>query len=540
MRPDQHVVVREGLLQVRVACRDALAGRVADRTRDHADAVVEVPIRQIRRWQHVGVDEQQPRVASGRHADIAGVIRALLGRGRQHCDVPVLTRGARGRAVVDHRHGVLRRELQRIQAPQQRVQRISEPKNGTTMSTPGRSMLDIVPDGPPRDASTTLLAVSRDEVVHIVRNYGVLSETWIPEGIEAVQRFGWQPWILPTGRIEAGAERLGPPRSRWLAPQPPGTVRRLLDVARGRTVANRRSASLVGPLRTIRPGVAHAHFGWTAAEARLAAHEAGVPLVATFHGSDLTVYPGHRRAWDYGRLFRGIAEVIVVSEFLARKLPRYGFRRRAHVIPMGIALDALPFRGALTQFDAPRVLYVGRLIGFKGADVLLRSVPLVRAQVPEATFQIIGDGPLRAHCEDLHRSLGLDGPVTLRGALPRAEVYAELAKAHVVVVPSRDEESGRAEARSVLAMEAMAIGAPVVATDNRGLPETIPPEHRGDLARQGDPEALAAALVERITRPETWQSRAEVAHAWVEREFAWPRIAERIADVYAEAAGGRP
>jgi colanic acid/amylovoran biosynthesis glycosyltransferase len=377
--------------------------------------------------------------------------------------------------------------------------------------------------------------VNQGEVVHIVRDLGVLSEAWLPESIAAAGRLGWQPWIVATGTLHAGAEQLEPSRRRWLVPQPPRRARRMRDLATLRTVADRRSAALLAPLRTVRPALAHAHLGWTAAEARQATVEAGVPLVTTFHGSDLLVYPGRRRAWDYRRLFRSVAEVIVVSEFLADRLPVFGFRRRPHVIPMGIDLDRLPYRGPLS--DRPHVLFVGRLVGFKGADVLLRAIPAVRAAVPEATFELIGDGPLRGRCEELARSLGIAGHVRFLGALPRAEVYGQMARAPLVVVPSREAENASAEARSVVAMEAMALGAAVVATDNGGLPETIPPEHRADLARQGDPEALAAALVERLTRPETWGERAAVARGWVERTFAWPVVARQIGDVYAAAAG---
>ena len=383
-------------------------------------------------------------------------------------------------------------------------------------------------------ARDSLFAVNQSEVVHIVRDLGVLSEAWIPESIAATARLGWRPWVIATGTVHPGAERLEPARRSWLVPQPPGRARRVHDVATLRTVADRRSAALVPPLRTMRPALAHAHFGWTAAEARQATVEAGVPLVTTFHGSDLLVYPGHRRAWDYRRLFRSVAEVIVVSEFLAQRLPTFGFRRRPHVIPMGIDLERLPFRGPVDY--RPHVLFVGRFVGFKGADVLVRAIPAVRASVPDATFELVGDGPLRTRCEALSRSLGVEAAVTFRGALPRDAVYDVMAQAPLVVVPSREGEHASAEARSVVAMEAMAVGAAVVATDNGGLPETIPPEHRADLARQGDPDALAAALVERLTRPETWGERAASARRWVEQTFAWPVIARRISAVYAAAA----
>jgi glycosyltransferase involved in cell wall biosynthesis len=371
-----------------------------------------------------------------------------------------------------------------------------------------------------------------------VRSYGLVSENWIAEGIQATAELGWEPWLVATGQIADGAERLTPSRDRWLVPEPPSRARRARDLGLLRTSADRRSASLLPPLRTVRPALAHAHFGWAAAEARAAAVEARVPLVATFHGSDLTIDPGRRRSWDYRRLLRAAAAVIVVSDFLARKLPAFGFDREAHVIPMGIDLAQLPLRPERRLPERPTVLFVGRLVGFKGADVLVQAVPEVLRAFPEARFEVIGDGPLRDVCAGLVRRHGLERSVTLSGALPRPQVYERLAAADVVVVPSRDEENGRAEGRSVLAMEAQAVGAAVVATDNGGLPETFPPEHRADLARAGDPASLAAALVARLSRPGDWRERALVARSWVERNFAWPEIGRRIDHVYRTVADG--
>src|SRR6185503_15366340 len=106
----------------------------------------------------------------------------------------------------------------------------------------------------------------------------------------------------------------------------------------------------------------HAHFGWAGADAVLAARRLRLPLLVSFHGTDLTVYPAvepwRRR---YPAMLAGADRVTVVSDFLAGLLRDAGHDGRVDVVPTGIRLERFPFRGPRAPSGGLRLVFVGRL-----------------------------------------------------------------------------------------------------------------------------------------------------------------------------------
>lgn len=381
----------------------------------------------------------------------------------------------------------------------------------------------------------------RPRVVHVVRSYGEISETFIADGIQAIDEAGWETWVV-AGSVKRRDWFPFPPDERVLEARRPGASRRALDRLALRSSADRRSRGLEPAIATARPALVHAHFGWGAADARLASRRLGLPLVATFRGADLTIFPGYKRFYrDYRRVFRQLGRAICISEFLAAKLRSYGYERRIDIVPSGIRLEAFPFRGALVEGDAVRLLYVGRQVPYKGVDVLVRALALAAREEPALTLDVVGDGPCRPENERLARELGVERRVTWHGAQPRAGVLEALRRAHVFVMPSRTTPSGQAEGLGNVSKEALAVGVQVIATANGGIPETIPPGQRDELVSEGDPRALADRIVALVRARDVWPRRAAEGRAWVEREFDWRRLAARIADIYDEVLdeGGR-
>ncbi len=99
--------------------------------------------------------------------------------------------------------------------------------------------------------------------------------------------------------------------------------------------------------------------------------------------------------------------------------------------------------------------------------MLLDAVHIARRDGADVTLDIIGDGPDRAALEARSAQLGLAGAVRFLGPLPRAALYERMATAHAVVVPSRREGLG------LVAVEALALGRPVIASHVGGLPEVV-------------------------------------------------------------------
>jgi glycosyltransferase involved in cell wall biosynthesis len=253
-------------------------------------------------------------------------------------------------------------------------------------------------------------------------------------------------------------------------------------------------------LRRRRVDVVEAHIAYpTGLIARPVAWLLGAPLVLFAHGADVLDIP--TRSKRHGQLARrtyGAARLVIAnSTFLAteiqRRYPKVGPRVR--VISPGIETALFEGDGGS---DTPRsgILFVGRLVPDKGVDVLIQAVAglggtAVTDTATEARttprLTVIGDGPERERLAAAAAASGID--LVLTGPLDRAQVAAAMRAAAVVAVPSVYREP-----LGLVAIEAMAAGAIVVASATGGLPETVVDGGTGFLVPPGDVAALTDAL----------------------------------------------
>lgn len=220
----------------------------------------------------------------------------------------------------------------------------------------------------------------------------------------------------------------------------------------------------------------------------LAALTTKPPLVVTLHGSDVALARRSAVAPLARAVTRRAAFVAAVSEPLLQEA-RDVFTLdadRSGVARMPVVMDV-----TATAPPPPgppfRLVAVGRASHEKGFDVLLDAMALARAHGLDATVAIIGDGPETAALAARRDRLGLEAAVEFVGPLPRRQLHERLAGAHAVVVPSRNEGLG------LVAVEALAVGRPVIASRVGGLVEVVTPG-TGVLVPREESSALAAAL----------------------------------------------
>jgi glycosyltransferase involved in cell wall biosynthesis len=270
--------------------------------------------------------------------------------------------------------------------------------------------------------------------------------------------------------------------------------------------------------------------------------------VATFHGTDVTTIPVRENApvvgWrgpsghPYARVFERLDLGIAVSELIERRLRALGFSRPIAIVPAGVSLERLAFRARQPPDDHFRLLYLGRLVPDEGVDVLLDALPAVVRDVRQVRLDVIGGGPLAGALRRRAHRLGVADRVAFHGPiLDRERVLEAMRAAHLMVAPSRTMPSGEAEGSPVTTKEAQAIGVPLVATDSGGTGETIPPEHRADLARPNDPDALAERILALLHDRGAREDRARVARAWMEERFDARMLAQRTRELYEEITG---
>jgi glycosyltransferase involved in cell wall biosynthesis len=205
-------------------------------------------------------------------------------------------------------------------------------------------------------------------------------------------------------------------------------------------------------------------------------------------------------------------------------LRRKGFRGLIRNLGLGVDVDRFAPRRAPESDTTLRVGYVGRLEPHKGVSILVAAA----AHVPGCTVEIVGDGPERVAIEQEIARMGLSERVRVVGFADEAELPAAYRRFDVVVVPSL-ETPGWIEQFGRVAVEAMAAGRAVVASQSGALPEVI--GDAGVLVPPGDPAALAATLVRLAAdRPER-QRLGELAQERAQR-FSWASIARHQLSLY--------
>ena len=264
--------------------------------------------------------------------------------------------------------------------------------------------------------------------------------------------------------------------------------------------------------------------------AAFSAHAHGIPTVVTFH-SILRLKRHLLRAANHVFGFAANGTVwTAVSELVATQL-RSAIDAEVGILPNGIDRTFWRSAGAHTGSDPITFVSVMRLHSKKRPRELVRAFLDASRSAPQPVhLRIIGDGPERAAVERDIARLGVhpNASVDLVGWVAPAQVKAELARADAFVLPSQREAFG------IAALEAAAMGLPVIAMADSGSREFIRDEVDGLLCR--DDAALAAAMQRFVTDPAL---RARLSSA--ERDlgrYDWPRVLDAHEHAYQRAITG--
>jgi glycogen(starch) synthase len=303
---------------------------------------------------------------------------------------------------------------------------------------------------------------------------------------------------------------------------------RILDELADRLVAG-------GPTR----GIVHAHTGYPdGAAAVTLADRLGWPLVVTEHSSfvdKILANPARRVAYE--RMLDRAHRLFAVSGMLAAEL-REAFPDHAstiEVLPNAVPIELFE-SGAVDGRVPDELLFVGYRKANKGIENLLRAVAIAFAERPTVRLRLIGqtkDLDEERGWHDLAAALGIAAIVTFDEPRDRAGIAAAMTRASLFVHPSPRETFG------VVAVEALAAGLPVVATDSGGVTEILGPDpgRLGALVPANDPESLAAAIIATLDRGPEFDPA--VLRASVERRFGREFVAERLLVAYREALAAR-
>lgn len=228
---------------------------------------------------------------------------------------------------------------------------------------------------------------------------------------------------------------------------------------------------------------------------------------------------------------------IAVSE-TARELVDLYFPAHFDIVPNGIALERYdPNTDPLPQYRDGRknILFVGRFDeSRKGFRYLVRAMPLVRGQYPDARLIVVGHGDPDPYQRYLQQH-GIDDAI-FAGVVSDEMLPRYYATADTFCAPSTGGESF-----GLILLEAMAIGAPTVASAIPGYSGVIRNGLDGVLVEPKDEQALAMALV-RVLADRDLRERLRASGLEHVQQFSWQRVAEQVVAVYeraiAESAAG--
>ena len=289
------------------------------------------------------------------------------------------------------------------------------------------------------------------------------------------------------------------------------------------------------------PDVVHAH-DWLVAHPSIALAEFfDAPMVSTIHATEA----GRHSGWVSGRISRQVHAseswlaresdaLIACSASMAEEISDLFGPGLApiSVIPNGIDASRWPFAPRRRHDGPPQLLYFGRLEYEKGVHDLIAALPRIRRGHPGTTLTIAGEGTQQDWLTEVARQNKVLKAVRFAGHTNHAELLDLLHRADVAVLPSHYEPFG------IVALEAIAAGAPLVTTNVGGLGEAVIDGQTGLSCPPRDVAALATAVRAALDDPVAAQRRATAAGERLTIDFEWHTVAAKTAQVYRAARRG--
>jgi glycosyltransferase involved in cell wall biosynthesis len=282
--------------------------------------------------------------------------------------------------------------------------------------------------------------------------------------------------------------------------------------------------SLYRAFGRFRPDVVHCHNATAAIFAALPARIAGVKtVIVTRHG---LVRPPYQlpRELKFALASRWCDWIVGVCKGTRTNLLAAPFAARDKIIQIYNGASPADIRAVPWPKSGFTLLHVGRLAPTKDHATLLRAVALTRKRHPDVRLWMVGDGPLEFSLRKLSNELGLNESVTFFGE--QANVSPFLLAADLFVI------SSVTEGLPVSLLEAMSVGLPAVVTDVGGMGEIARLSGAATLVPPSDPESLAGALCDAITKSRELPKMGQLASSCYEQYFRPERMLDEYMNLY--------
>jgi len=209
-------------------------------------------------------------------------------------------------------------------------------------------------------------------------------------------------------------------------------------------------------------------------------------------------------------------------------------RDRIDILPMGVDTERFTSRTYTEikeSFGAKElILFIGRLIDWKGINYLITSMKYVTKIFPNSVLLIGGDGPEKVGLQKLIRELNLERNVFILGSVNTNKLQLYYSSADVFVLPSI-ELNGQTEALGVVLLEAMASGTPVIGSNVGGIPDIINDGVNGFLAEPENAVDIANKIIEVLSNKNLCKKFIEKAYNTIDEKYSWSIISQKLLNI---------
>lgn len=309
------------------------------------------------------------------------------------------------------------------------------------------------------------------------------------------------------------------------------------------------SPNVIGPAMSavrFKPDIVHAHTQFMMGYgAWMAARRLGVPLIGTFHTpvEEYVMYVAKRSkmsqrllkrvAKEYQDWFYKRCDLIIVP---APSAAKYLNVRKKPIVTVSNGLDLSRYgpagreeiRERFGLGTSPVIMHGGRLSYEKRIEGVIAAMPAVLEKVPDAKLLIVGKGPAQKFLEGKVKDLGIERSVVFTGYVSDEDFPKMFAAADVLAINSP------VETQSLIVLEAMATGVPVVGADSGAIPDAVVSGENGYLFKPDDSKALAGHLV-KILADDALRAKLKAGALKTASEHSLEKSAEKLLAVYRQA-----
>ncbi|MCB9079915.1 MAG: glycosyltransferase [Anaerolineaceae bacterium] len=386
------------------------------------------------------------------------------------------------------------------------------------------------------------------KIAYLVKDYGLISETFITDLIEGLAKTDHDLVILANDATSVPPLPVKLEKTGFLVPRSiidklSYRINRLRGSVGEQNIYHRQRRyaqhCLKPNFEKYAPDVAYIDYGPVAAFTWPTLVELGIPFVVHFHGSDITSALNNTiYRQELQQVFAHAAALIVASNHVRRLLVLEGAPPgKIHVVRYGLNLaDLEPLSWVERQQHPPSIIFLGRFTPKKHPVALIEAFALVKQEVAEAQLSLIGAGLEMDRVKRRIEQRQLSDSIKLYGALPHEEALPILNRHWIYAQHSVTAPSGDQEGFGISLAEAAALELPVVSTLHNGIPEQVIDGETGFLVSEFDYETMARRIVQLLQDIELAKRMGQCGSRHIRQICSIERRVAAITTILADAA----